>query len=32
MKVTLIPRGTSLDTPEWHIGEMASICYDSDVS
>jgi thymidylate synthase (FAD) len=32
MKVTLIPKGTSLETPEWHIGEMASICYDSDTS
>ena len=31
MKVTMIPTGTSLD-PLRHIGEMASICYDSDTS
>jgi len=31
LKVTLIPAGTTVD-PERHIGEMAAICYDSDVS
>lgn len=31
MKVTLIPKGTTLDA-EAHIGHMAAICYDSDVS
>lgn len=31
MKVTLIPGGTSV-LPEQHIGEMAAICYDSDLS
>ena len=31
MKVTLIPTGTTIDSLR-HIGEMASICYDSDTS
>jgi len=31
LKVTLIPAGTTVD-PERHIGEMAAICYDSDIS
>jgi len=31
MKVILIPAGTTA-CPEEHIGEMASICYDSDTS
>ena len=31
MKVTMTPTGTTIDSLR-HIGEMASICYDSDTS
>lgn len=32
MKVTLIPEGTLMLNAEEHIGRMAAICYDADIS